>query len=166
MELTARYLRDHFSYDRATGLFRYRIAPRNSTIRAGDVAGWMTDEGYVAIEIRGKSHKAHRLAVLHVNGRWPKEAVDHRNGLKSDNRWDNLREATKAENGHNRAGANRNSKTGLLGVKVLTYKERQYYRAAITANGKRVYLGTHPTAEAAHAAYMKAKGELHPFAER
>ena len=85
--------------------------------------------------------------------------VDHINGDTADNRWANLRPATRSENMQNRRVANSNSKTGLLGAKP----SRNAFRAQIKISGRCVNLGTFSSPEAAHAAYLTAKAELHPF---
>ena len=64
-------------------------------------AGTPDREGYVVIRYAGKGYKAHRLAWLHVYGRWPNGPLDHINRLKNDNRIENLRETDDALNQHN-----------------------------------------------------------------
>lgn len=142
------------SYDPATGEMRWRVAPTTS-IPAGAIAGSINHVGYRKIGIRGACVWAHHVAFVLMEGRWPKYGVDHINGDPSDNRWANLREATKAQNGANR-GVQRNSKSGLKGV--VRYRGR--YRAHINK-----YLGTFRTAREAADAYARANAILNgPFA--
>lgn len=77
-----------------------------------------------------------------------------------DNRIANLREATAAENPQNQRRAHSHNKAGLLGVSETPGGR---YAASIKAGGKRRYLGRYATPEDAHAAYLKAKQEMHPF---
>lgn len=47
------------------------------------------DNPYISIRIKGRSYKAHRLAILMTYGFMPEE-VDHYNGIQFDNRLSNL----------------------------------------------------------------------------
>jgi hypothetical protein len=94
MELTATRLRELMTYDPHTGIFEWR----KLVGRRKNPAGCIDDKGYRIIRIAGRNHKAHRLAILYVQGRWPVGDTDHANGDRSDNRLVNLRAATRAEN--------------------------------------------------------------------
>ena len=156
-KITQERLKELLHYDPDTGNF-YNIVTRGPRAQEGTIAG-TRHGGYWRVCLSGAQHYAHRLAVLYVTGEWPKEHVDHINGDTSDNRWANLRPATRSENMQNRRGANSNSKTKLLGVKA----SRNVFRAQIKVSGRCVNLGTFSSPEAAHDAYLKAKAELHPF---
>jgi hypothetical protein len=84
--------------------------------------------------------------------------VDHKNGLRADNRIKNLRLADNACNAQNLRSATSRSRVGLLGVVA----EGRRFRAFICAGRKKMALGTYDTAEEAHAAYVQAKRSLHP----
>jgi hypothetical protein len=90
--LTASKLRRLLSYNKTTGLFRWRVRTSNR-IRVGSVAGCERRDGFRKIAIEGKSYLANRLAVLHTTGRMPANNVTRRNGNRSDDRWRNLRVA-------------------------------------------------------------------------
>ena len=66
--------------------------------------------------------------------------VDHIDGDKLNNRKENLRECTRANNLKNRK-LNHNNKTGHKGVFWYDYNDYQKWRAYITLNGKQTYLG-------------------------
>ena len=89
--LTASRLRKLLSYDRASGIMRWRVRLSNR-VNVGDVAGGKHVGGYRKISIDGVSYLAHVLAVLAVTGRFP-ATVRHRNGNRADDRWRNLRVA-------------------------------------------------------------------------
>ena len=103
-------------------------------------------KGYRRIRIDGGLYYEHRLSVLYMTGEWPDDQVDHENGEGTENWWDNLRDATGAQNQANR-GPNRNNKVGLKGVS----ERDDRYEARIMANGTETRLGTFDTPEEAHA---------------
>lgn len=154
--LTADELRSRLLYEQDTGLFKW-IARATSRVPCGAMAGTINNEGYRAISINNRSYLAHRLAWLYVYGEWPMDQIDHINGVKTDNRISNLRNATRSTNCQNLRAAKSNNKVGLLGVT----RDRGRFRAAIKDNGKQRFLGYFATAEAASAAYLLAKRECH-----
>jgi HNH endonuclease/AP2 domain len=96
----------------------------------------------------------HRVVVCPPNDM----VVDHINGDTLDNRHQNLRWATRAENLRNRK-IGKNNTSGYKGVSWV--KSANRWRAKITLNGKVHYLGEFKAASEAHAAYCKASAELH-----
>lgn len=83
--------------------------------------------------------------------------IDHINGDPLDNRKDNLRVCTNAENMRNQK-LYANTVSGLKGV----YRRRNgTWRAQIQVDGKRKCLGYFKTAEEGHQAYVVAAKELH-----
>lgn len=79
------------------------------------------------------------------------------NGVRSDNRWANLRMVSRSVNNQNQRRARKDNKSGLLGVRP----NRARWAASIFVYGKKHHLGTYDTAEEAHAVYIKAKRGLH-----
>lgn len=80
--------------------------------------------------------------------------IDHVNGLRSDNRWCNLRVATQAQNSRNQVRPNM---TGFKGVS----KKGSRYAASIRRGRTVVHLGIFETAQAAHAAWVRAATAEH-----
>ena len=115
----------------------------------------LDSHGYYAGKIAGRKHLAHRVIFAIVHNRWPSMDIDHRDGVPTNNRIDNLREATVSQNRQNEA--NRNKRIGLKGVAASnpTYPNTRY-NARIQLNGKYIYLGSFDTPEQAHAAYKEA----------
>ncbi|MGE0038076.1 MAG: HNH endonuclease [Xanthobacteraceae bacterium] len=96
------------------------------------------------------------MAWLYVTGTWPIEHVDHINGIRSDNRFVNLRLATNSENARN----SRRRINNACGYKGVHYKKRlKKFVAQIRVAGRVFHLGVFRTADEAHAAYCKAAKE-------
>lgn len=112
--LTQAELKAILSYDPETGIF-IRLISRNTRFKAGMVAGSPNTVGYSHIQVNGVLYKSHRLAWLYMTGSMPKEFIDHINGVKGDNRFCNLREATRSENNRN-VTKRANNKSGHKGV--------------------------------------------------
>lgn len=90
--------------------------------------------------------------------RGDKREGDHINHDTLDNRDENLRIATRSQNGCNR-GAQINNKSGFKGV--IWYKREGNWKAEIMIHRKHKHLGYFPTAELAYEAYCKAAKEIH-----
>jgi hypothetical protein len=157
-------VRSDLSYQEVSALLRYdadsgMLFWKQNCSRglAGAVAGCVNSHGYRRIQIHQHFYPAHRLAWLLTHGEWPTGPLDHINGIRSDNRIANLREASPSENQHNR----RMSKNNSSGHPGVTF-DRGKYVAAIGVRGKKVYLGRFLRAEEAGRAYREAKKKLHP----
>ncbi|WP_430318310.1 HNH endonuclease [Pseudomonas nitroreducens] len=105
------------SYDGLTGEFRWKVKPARR-ISAGAVAGCLDGKGYWQIRVFGKRHFAHRLAWELFYGVKPTGEIDHKNGVKTDNRIENLRIAMPAQNMANH-GISRANTSGFKGVSRL-----------------------------------------------
>jgi HNH endonuclease len=148
-ELTQARLRELLHYDRKTGVFTNRVQ-RGSRALPGTRAGSVQKKGYIEIGVDGRSYYAHRLAWLYVRGVLP-ENVDHKNHVRSDNRWKNLRSATALTNAHNLSKRAKNT-SGHTGA----FRCRSKWRAQIKVNGVVQHLGVFDSPYAAHRAYKKA----------
>lgn len=156
--ITQERLKELFDYDPETGNLIWNI-DRGSNKMRGKIAGYIHSSGYQHVRTGEGQFRAHRLIWIYHYGKEPKEHIDHINGNRSDNRIENLREATRSENMQNRKKAHKNNSVGLIGVQ----KSGKKWKAAIRLNTIPIYLGTFDTPEGAHSAYLKAKKELHPF---
>jgi hypothetical protein len=137
-------LKELLSYEPASGFFFWS--------HSGNRAGCADANGYWVIGIDGSIYLAHRLAWLWMTGRWPSAFVDHANRVKSDNRWENLREATAAQNAAN-TGVRSTNKSGVKGVSWC--KATRKWRATIVVGGKQKSLGRHDRIEDAAYAYRE-----------
>jgi hypothetical protein len=142
MPLNQERLKKLLRYDAGEGVFKWNRSKGRA--RAGNVAGCADTYGYIVIRIDGCLYKAHRLAWLYVHGRWPDGLIDHINRNPSDNRIENLREASQSENTHN---ANRQSKSGVPGVRWRS--ERNRWVAQIRVGYRNHVLGSFKTKEEA-----------------
>ena len=161
---SAERLREVYEYDPLTGLFTYRVDVRGwgKFSPAGKVVTTRDDNGYVVLTLDGKIIRAHRAAWIYMTGRNPKSGIDHVNQDQSDNRFANLREATKSENAQNVTEARSNNRSGYLGVAFEA--RRGTYAAHLSVRGKRYYRGGFATPQDAHEEYLRLKREHHPFA--
>lgn len=153
--ITQDELKQVLNYSPETGIFTWLISV--GTKKAGDVAGSINSEGYLAISINSKKYLAHRLAFLYMAGSMPKKQIDHIFGIKTDNRWNQLREATQNENQKNK-DVQKNNSTGFKGVGF--HKASNKFRARAALNGITYELGLFVTAIQASEAY-KAFARLH-----
>ena len=150
-------LKEFLHYDPCTGKFT-RIFRSSGRIKIGDVSGTVCANGYLNTRVLGCKYKNHRLAWLYMTGDWPNGQVDHINGVRTDNRIDNLRVVSHQENAQNtRKARSDNKSSGLLGVS----KNTNGWRARIMVNKKPIQIGTYNTPEEAHAAYIEAKRKMH-----
>jgi hypothetical protein len=151
-------------YDPVTGNFYWRhranMRPQWNSRYAGKLAGYArTASGggrYWSIRIHDWPFPAHRLAWLYMTGQWPEAAVDHRDMNGLNNRWDNLRAATKSQNAANTKLHARNT-TGRKGVSYVPKMKK--YRASIFINGRQKWLGYFESVDLAHQAYAAAATE-------
>lgn len=155
--LTADLAREYLNYDPETGVFTRRKRTSSAT-KVGDVVGSMQVSGYLSVSVAGHQVLAHRLAWLYVHGDWPENHIDHINGMRSDNRFANLRDVSNKVNSENKRCAPK-SGAGYFGVSFDG--RRNAYRSRIMHNGKEIWLGYFDSAEKAHEAYVEAKSKYH-----
>jgi hypothetical protein len=157
--LTQERLRELIDYNPATGIAFWKAGHRCAGKRVGTIQRAKRSKPYRRLSLsegwENKKNLSH-VAFFYMTGQWPPDEVDHENGDTVDDRWDNLRLSTRAQNEANR-GARRNSKSGIKGV--FPTKDGRF-RSEIYRCGLRTYLGIFATAQAAHRAYL-AEAEKH-----
>lgn len=160
--LTAKFVREKFTYDPEEGLLRWRNpSGRHGRIPAGSVAGTITEaEGYRSVTIGGRQYRASRLIWVYVTGKWPKVQIDHEDTDTGNDRWNNLRLATGSQNKAN-SRKYRNKSSLLKGVQAVQKRRSIRFRAVATKDGVREHLGYFDTEQEAHVAYLKRAEELH-----
>lgn len=124
---------------------------------AGRLAGFRHTgsrrEVYWRVGVRGKRLLRSRIVFALAHGRWPTAELDHVNRNTEDDRPENLREATRAQNNQNRRAYRKAS--GL--PRGVVSKPGGRFEAAIGVAGKRIQLGRYDTASEASAAYEAAR---------
>lgn len=145
----------YLTYNPVTGDFHWIKSP-NKKIKIGQKAGYLRPDGYRIIGFDGKLYLCHRLAYFMMEGAMPETEIDHINRNRDDNRWSNLRLATRQENTVNTKAF------GQFPLKGAHYdKCRGKFKSAIRIDGKPKHLGYFETAEAAHLAYSEMAKAIH-----
>jgi hypothetical protein len=145
-------------YDPKTGYFTWRSSGRGRFRRQGELAGSINKKRrYIMID--QERYLASRLAFFWMRGRWPKHLIDHKNRIRNDDRWPNLREATRSQNNANSVSSRH------LPKGVYWDKTSNKYLVLIKVNGYQTNLGRFSSIRAAHAAYrVAAKKHFGAFA--
>ena len=130
-----------------TGEFYYKVGPRMC-----QPAGYIKN-GYVSITYNYKIILAHRLAFLIMTGSIP-DTIDHNDQDPLNNKWSNLNVSSPSHNKMN-MGLYKNNTSGYTGVD----RKGKRWRASITVNKKKVYLGTYDSAIQAYAVRRQAEIE-------
>lgn len=144
-------------YEPSTGALYWR--ERSPTTKAnrifnktfvGRPAGYLQKRyGYIIVEIFVVHYKAHRVIWKMMTGTDPREWIDHIDQDRSNNRWENLREATQAQNQYNAKRSPRNTS----GFRCVSFIRRfGKYRAAVQVGGERQHIGYFETKAGARAA--------------
>lgn len=144
-------LLERFSYDPQTGILTWKKTVGKAN--KGQPAGGVNLDGYIAVSVDNVLYLAHQLIFLMVNGK-PTWAIDHINGNKSDNCFENLRPATISQNSMNRKIDQRNT-SGCSGVHW--HKNQKRWVAKIQINKKRVDIGYFKNKADAIAARVEAE---------
>ena len=116
-----------------------------------------SSSGYLNVDIDGKTYKVHRIIFMMHHGYMP-EYIDHINGNKLDNRIENLRKATKEQNGWNR-GIQKNNKSGIKGVSWNSQSKK--WRVQLRHDGKVKYIGQFEDLELAELVATETRNKFH-----
>lgn len=140
-------------YDPLSGVFTRLKSAGNRKV--GSRIGTRCHKGYLKARVLGEYVKLHRLAWFYMKGAWPQHEIDHKNQIKDDNRFDNLRDVDTSTNCLNQTGPRRNNRTGTQGVHLI--KKTGRYRATCSIRGTKHHLGVFATEEEAGAIYRAFK---------
>lgn len=148
-ELTQATVRELLDYNPETGTLKWRARGQGwfrsesrrkwwNTCYSGCDAGQVRLDGYVLLSIFNQRYFAHRVIWLWMTGAWPTEHIDHVNHLPGDNRWRNLRAASRQENMRNQSLSKSNA-SGVVGVGWSRHDGK--WRARLKVGGRDIHLG-------------------------
>jgi len=141
--LTQERLSELLEYDKHSGQFYWKMH-RRGKVKTGDAAGSIrcnksSGKMYIVIGIDNRLYFGHRLAWLITTGSVPTGVVDHIDGNGTNNRIENLREVSTAENQRNLKKRSDNL-SGVTGVHFSASKQK--WIAQIKVNRKSVFIGS------------------------
>ena len=151
--ITQQELLERFEY-RDGELYR-KVAPQGTKV--GEKVGMLSSNGYVRTKIKCRPALVHRLIFMMHHGYFP-EQIDHINGVRSDNRIENLRSVSRPENRYNAKIFSRN-KSGVKNVHWLATQKR--WAVNITVDKKRKFIGGFTDLEAAELVAQLAREKYH-----
>lgn len=146
-------LKEAFAYDPDTGLFTHKTS--RPSIRKGEIAGHVGNNGYCRISFKRERFLAHRWAWLFLTGNDPADLqVDHIDRVRNHNWISNLRLTTQ---GPNRANS----------ISKGWTKKGSRFRAQIRIADKVTFLGSYKTSEEASAVFQQRHieeyGDFSPY---
>lgn len=166
------YLKECFTYDPETGLLYWKERPLKHFINCKfpvreckrwngryshkQALGSVHPKGYKHGVLQNKTVKAHRVIYKLIHGVDPEE-IDHIDGNSSNNRIENLRSVSHAENMKNQKTPITNS-TGHIGISF--YKASGKWMASIGDSGESIFLGYFDNIENAITARRNKEIEL------
>lgn len=143
------YLNECLLYDHKNGIISWKKRPNNhfsannvhaafNAKFAGCAVGRADRKGYLIFEIDGSVMFCHRVAFAMFHRRFPSGEIDHINGVKNDNRIENLRDVPGRENSKNKS-VYKNNVSGVPGVGI--FKRLNKWKVRINVNGDDIHLG-------------------------
>lgn len=165
-----KYLRACLDYNKRTGKLFWRFRPRLHFADTRNFNRWNRryafQEAFTATHKNGGKHGAidwqpfvaHRVIWKWVTGIEPGIMVDHRDRVRTNNKWNNLRNVTRSQNMQNRK-RHSNNRSGHPGV-YFNRGERRW-KAAIKAQGVVVFLGTYKAKRDAVRVRLAAEKKYH-----
>ena len=151
-KLTQEVVRDLLDYNPTSGALTWKERPRKyfkkdwahkawNSRHKGATAGvdsMTCGITYRRMTIFNTGYSAHRIIWLHTTGAFPKDGIDHINGIGTDNRLENLREADRYENAKNKRLPTKNT-SGYNGV--FWCRIRRRWTVSIGTGGQNIRMG-------------------------
>jgi len=148
--------------DQVKDLFEYRDGElywkiNKGTVKIGSKTGSLHHSGYRFTQINKKTYLLHRIIFLYHHGYLP-QYIDHIDNNKINNKIENLREATRSQNGFN----TRISKTNTSGIKGVNWsKSSKKWEVRVQINNKRKCIGIYADIELAELVATEARNKYH-----
>ena len=169
-DLSLEYLKECIDYNPETGIAVWKERPLHhfkntsnmistNSQTAGKEINTLNSHGYYRFTIDYSTYLLHRVIWKLMTGNDSDKFIDHIDGDKTNNKWDNLREATPRQNVQN-IGKKSHNTTGFKGVQKGP-KDGTWIAVIRNNDGKGINLGTFPTPEDAHKAYCEAAVAYH-----
>lgn len=148
-ELTQEYLQSILRFNESKGYFVWIVKP-SRYVKIGDIAGCI-DKMHFKIKINRKNYQASRLVWLYYDGKFPKNKIRFIDDNSLNIRRENLMDLPQGQ--INLGRKSKNLSTGIRGV----YRSgKSKFKAYISLNGSKEYLGTFNTSDEASDAYCDA----------
>ena len=151
--MTQEYAHSLFEYKDGSLYWKVKKAPH---VKIGARVGSPEINGYETVYVDGRNWRIHRLVFLMQHGFLPK-MIDHVNGIRNDNRIENLREANDQTNAYN-AKIRINNISGLKGVSWN--KNKQKWAVRVNYN-KKTYQKYVKDLELAELVAIEMRSKLH-----
>lgn len=163
---SAEYLLECFDYNPETGELRWKARPQEHFATSQAWKRWITQfsettaghlqKGYIVVKMDGRNFRVHRVIWKMMTGADPSLEIDHKDGVRANNRWANLRLATDSEQNWN-SKLRKTNTTGRRGVS----RRAGRWQASIHMHGAKRHLGYFSTVEEASLAYETVASGLH-----
>lgn len=143
-------------------LFEYRdgnFYRKNSVQghKAGNKSNFVVDNGYEKLFVDGKKYRQHRMVFLYHN-RYIPQFIDHINGIRCDNRIENLRPATKSQNRMN-VGLTAQNTSGIKNV--MWMKKSKCWRVQVKPVNQKPFVYETKDIELAELVAIEARAKFH-----
>lgn len=157
-QLTIEKLNEYFEYRDGQLFWKKPRKGVNKSPNGDYPVGWNNGSGYIKLKFMDKTYYAHHIVFFMHHGRFP-VAIDHIDGNRSNNRIDNIREATLAENNRNIRPYKRNPLSGGRGV--IRSANGKKWMVRVHHDGKSKHLGTFDDLEFANLVAQEARNKFH-----